>query len=51
MSRALSQYHIGNNHAVGPLSSATCPSIFMQLTGQNNDGTAISAFLLSRNGI
>ena len=36
--------------AVGPLSSATYVPIFMQLTGQNNDGTASSAFLLARKG-
>ena len=35
---------------VEPLSSATCPLIFMQLTGQNNGGTARSAFLLARKG-
>ena len=33
-----------------PLSSATCPPIFMQLSGQNNGGTASSAFLLARKG-
>ena len=33
---------------VGSLSSATCPPIFMQLTGQNNGGIASSAFLLAR---
>ena len=27
------------------LNSATCPPIFMQFTGQNNGGTASSAFL------
>ena len=33
---------------VGSLSSATCPPIFMQLTGQNNGGIARPAFLLAR---
>ena len=33
---------------VGSLSSATCPPIFMQLTGQNNGETASPAFLLAR---
>ena len=36
------------SQTVGPLSSATCPLIFMQLTGQSNGGTASSAFLLTR---
>ena len=33
---------------VGSLSSATCPPIFMQLTGQNNGEIASPAFLLAR---
>ena len=33
---------------VGSLNSATCPPIFMQLTGQNNGGIACPAFLLAR---
>ena len=33
---------------VGSISSATCPPIFMQLTGQNNGGIACPAFLLAR---
>ena len=35
---------------MGPLSSATCPPILMQLTDQNNGGTVSSAFLLARKG-
>ena len=31
-----------------PLSTSTCPPIFMQLTGQNDGGTASLAFLLAR---
>ena len=34
---AYAQYR---EQTVGPLSSATCPPIFMQLTGQNNGGVA-----------
>ena len=33
---------------VGSLSGATCPPIFMELTGQNNGGIACPAFLLAR---
>ena len=52
-------FHCGGNRAgklqaqyreqtVGPLSSATCPPIFMQLTVQSNGGIASPAFLLAR---
>ena len=33
---------------VGSLSSATCPPIFMQLTGQNNGEIARSAFSIGQ---
>ena len=35
-------------NSIGPLSSATCPPISMQLSGQNNGRTASLAFLLAR---